>query len=167
MDKTTITPIKTSAQLPDMKWVDRISHLMDSRFRIPGTRFRFGLDPILGLLPGVGDAASLAVSGVLIYHMARFGASRKLVIMMAGNVMLDALLGSIPILGNIFDFFSKANERNIRLLKRHYQEGKYQGSGTGILVVVGIILIALIGLIVYGTWELIDYLFGLAMQNNS
>lgn len=162
MERTVSKVDTTDPQVPDLKWVDKISHLMDSRFRIPGTRFRFGLDPILGLLPGVGDAASLAVSGVLVYHMTRYGASRKLVLMMAGNVLLDAVVGSIPILGQILDFYLKANERNIRLLRRHYHEGKYKGSGTGILITVGIILVVSIGLIIYGTWELIEYLFRLA-----
>ncbi|MEQ9440204.1 MAG: DUF4112 domain-containing protein, partial [Cyclobacteriaceae bacterium] len=106
--------------VPDLKWVDRITRMMDSKFRVPGTNFRFGLDPILGLVPGLGDAASVAVSGSLIYYMARHGVSRKVIIMMLGNVALDAIFGSIPILGNVFDFFFKANQRNVRLLKRHY-----------------------------------------------
>lgn len=162
MERTVSKTYKTGSQEPDLKWVDKISHLMDSRFRVPGTRFRFGLDPILGLLPGLGDAASLIVSGILIYHMRRYGASRKLVIMMAGNVLLDAVIGSIPVLGNIFDFFSKANDRNIRLLKRHYHEGKYQGSGTGILIVIGVVIVAFIVLLIYGFWKLIEYLVQLS-----
>lgn len=132
---------------------------MDSRFRVPGTNFRFGLDPILGLLPGVGDATSLAVSGLLIFYMTKYGASKKLVLMMAGNSILDAVVGSIPILGTIFDFGYKANEKNMRLLKRHYQEGKYQGSGKGILILVGLVIIVFILLILYGIWELTSYLF--------
>ena len=113
--------------IPDLKWVARITRVMDSNFRIPGTNFRFGLDPILGLIPGLGDATSLAISGTLVYYMAKHGASRKVIIMMLGNIALDAIFGSIPILGNLFDFFYKANTRNIRLLKRHYEERKYQG----------------------------------------
>lgn len=148
---------KPTASPPDLKWVDKITDLMDSKFRLPGTQFRFGLDPILGLVPGLGDAASLAVSGSLIYYMARFGASRKLVIMMIGNVILDATVGSIPILGNIFDFAYKANQRNVRMLRRYHEEGKYRGSGKGVLVSVVAIFIGLIGLVLYGTWELAEY----------
>ena len=150
---------------PDMKWVDKITHLMDSKFRIPGTQFRFGLDPILGLVPGLGDATSLAVSGSLIYYMAKFGASRKVIYMMIGNVILDATVGSIPIIGNIFDFTYKANQRNVRLLKR-YHEGKHRGSGKGVLLTVVAIFIGLIGAVLYGTWEVVDYLFE-AAQNIS
>ncbi|MGB3852240.1 MAG: DUF4112 domain-containing protein [Tunicatimonas sp.] len=148
---------KPTTGTPELKWVDKITHLMDSKFKVPGTQFRFGLDPILGLVPGLGDAASLAVSGSLIYYMARFGASRKLVLMMIGNVILDATIGSIPILGNIFDFAYKANQRNVRMLKRYHEEGKYRGSGKGILVSVVVIFAGLIGLVLYGTWELAEY----------
>lgn len=144
--------------VPDLKWVDRITRMMDSKFRVPGTNFRFGLDPILGLVPGLGDAASVAVSGSLIYYMARHGVSRKVIIMMLGNVALDAIFGSIPILGNIFDFFFKANQRNVQLLKRHYEEKKYQGKGTGILVGIGAIILGTISLVIYGTYELVAYL---------
>lgn len=163
MEKTiyTTNTNKGASQVPDLRWVDKITKVMDSKFRIPGTHFRFGLDPILGLLPGLGDATSLAVSSVLIYYMYRYGASRKLVIMMAGNVVLDAVIGSIPILGTIFDFAYKANERNMRLLKRHYQEGKYRGGGTGILVAIVLIAITVIGLFLYGAWLLINYLIQL------
>lgn len=143
-----------------LAWVEKITRLMDSQFSLPGTRFRFGLDPILGLLPGIGDAAALAISGGLVMTMIRFGASRKVVILMVLNVLLDATLGSIPIIGNIFDFFYKANARNLKLLKDHYQEGRYQGSGTSILVTVAIVFILTIGLIIWGIWELAEWLIG-------
>ncbi len=145
---------------PDLGWVDNLTNLMDSRFRLPGTNFHFGLDPILGLLPGIGDATSLLISGTLIFYMYRHGASRKAMILMVGNVILDATIGSIPILGNIFDFAYKANEKNIRIMKRHYQEGKYQGKGTGILIAIGLILLALIVLILWATWQIVEWLFG-------
>ncbi|MEK6482248.1 DUF4112 domain-containing protein [Catalinimonas sp. 4WD22] len=149
----------STRETPDLNWVDNLTNLMDSRFRLPGTNFRFGLDPILGLLPGIGDAASLLISGSLIFYMYRHGASRKAMILMIGNVLIDAIIGSIPILGNIFDFAYKANERNIRIMKRHYQEGRYQGKGTGVLVAIGLGLLAIIALILWGTWELVSWLF--------
>lgn len=147
---------------PDLRWVDQLSDLMDSRFQLPGTRFRFGLDPILGLIPGIGDAVSLAVSGLLISYMYRHGASGKALVKMIGNVLLDAIIGSIPILGSIFDFAYKANERNIRIMKEHYHEGKHQGSGKGILIIVGVLIFVFIGLIIWGTWELIAWLINYA-----
>jgi hypothetical protein len=149
----------TQRNTPDLSWVDNLTHLMDSRFRLPGTNFRFGLDPILGLLPGVGDATSMLISGVLIFYMYRNGASRKAMLMMIGNVVLDTVIGSIPILGNIFDFAYKANERNIRIMKRHYHEGRYQGKGTGILITAALVLIGVMVLMLWLVWELVSWLF--------
>ena len=142
-----------------LKWVDHIAYLMDNQFRFPGTNFRFGLDPILGLLPFAGDIASFGVSAVLILTMVRHGASGKLVALMMLNIGLDVLIGSIPILGNIFDFAFKANERNVRLLRRHYEEGKYHGSGKGIIVGVLIGLVLLLVLLVWVLWQVAEWLW--------
>lgn len=148
-----------NTQPPDLYWIDEITRLMDSKFRLPGTNFRFGLDPILGLLPVIGDFTSFAISGGLILYMVKFGASRKVLILMVLNIFLDATIGSIPVIGHIFDFYYKANTRNINLLRKHYQEEKYQGSGTWIIVLVAALLIALIFLGLWGLWLLIDWLF--------
>lgn len=129
--------------------IEKLSVCLDSKYTFPGLKFKYGLDPILGLFPVLGDISSFAISCALLLFMARHGASRKVVILMAGNIILDTVVGSIPILGNIFDFAYKANNRNIRLLKRHYEEGKYQGSGKGILLLVGAIIIISIFLIVF------------------
>jgi hypothetical protein len=137
-----------------LQWVERISRLMDSQFRVPGTTWRFGLDPLMGLIPVVGGLPSLAISGVLILTMMRHGASGQLVIRMLLNVILDTVMGAIPVVGNIFDFAYKANDKNVRLLRRHYAEGKYQGSGRGLLVVVLLVFLALGGLVVWGVWEI-------------
>jgi hypothetical protein len=145
----------------NLKWVDRITKLMDNQFRFPGTNWRFGLDPILGLFPVVGDLASFGVSAMLILTMARYGASGKMVTLMLLNVALDALFGSIPILGNIFDFGFKANERNLRMLRAHYEEGKYQGSGKNIIlgVVIGIVVVFI--LLVWAIWQLMALVYQL------
>ena len=140
-----------------LRWVERIAHLMDSQFKLPGTRFRFGLDPLLGLLPIVGDLSTLAVSGVLVMTMMRHGASRNVVIRMALNIMLDTVIGAIPILGNIFDFAYKSNDKNVKLLKEHYLEGKYQGGGRGLLVLLG--MLVFFGLLGWGLWALTSWLW--------
>ena len=144
-----------------LRWIESISTFMDNQFRVPGTNFRFGLDPILSFIPFGGSAASFAISAGLLLTMVKYGVSRKVLILMLGNLVLDATLGSIPVIGNIFDFFYKANQRNVNLLKRHYQEGKYTGSGTGILLAIALALLVILGLVIYGTWELITYLVGL------
>ena len=119
-----------------LRWVERVAHLMDSQFRVPGTRFRFGLDPLLGLLPLVGDLSTTAVSVALLLTMLRHGASGAVVVRMALNIFLDTVVGGIPILGNIFDFAYKSNERNVALLRRHYAEGRHAGSGRGLIALL-------------------------------
>ncbi|HEX8425454.1 DUF4112 domain-containing protein [Hymenobacter sp.] len=145
-----------------LRWVESISRLMDSQFRVPGTTWRFGLDPIMSLIPVVGGIPSLAVSGILILTMMRHGASGNLVVRMVLNVLLDTIIGAIPIIGNIFDFAYKANDKNVSLLRRHYAEGKYQGSGKGLFTVVLIVFVLLAGLTVWGGVELASWLFHLA-----
>jgi hypothetical protein len=101
-------------------WVERLVFLLDQAIGIPGTRWRIGLDGIAGLLfPGAGDAAGALVSAALVLLAARQGVPRVVVGRMVFNVALDALVGAIPLLGDLFDFGWKANTRNLRLLERH------------------------------------------------
>lgn len=150
-------PRKPDTPIPNLYWVEEMVRLLDAKFRFPGTRFRFGLDPILGLFPVIGDLTSFAISGGLILYMLRYGVSRKVVILMLLNITVDAVIGSIPIIGHIFDFYFKANSRNIRLLKKHYQEGMYQGSGTWIILLVFLLLVGIISLLLWGLWLLIEW----------
>jgi hypothetical protein len=92
---------------------------LDAGLRIPGTNLRFGLDPILGLIPGGGDAAGAVFAGWILVEAIRRGASRATLVRIAGNVALDAGLGAVPFIGDIFDFAWKANLRNVALLERH------------------------------------------------
>jgi NAD/NADP transhydrogenase beta subunit len=145
---------------------DRLAHvrtlaqLMDSRFTIPGTNIRFGLDPLIGLfLPGIGSIASSVVSLALISTMAKYGASRHLVIRMLLNVLLDTTIGAIPLLGSVFDVFYRANDRNFELLRRHYDEGRYQGSGAGLIAIVLTVLAIVCALIVWGFIAFLRWLF--------
>jgi len=90
--------------------------LLDDRFSIGG--FRFGLDGLLGLAPGVGDAATGLFAAYVVYEAWRLGASRSTLARMAANVAVDAAVGSIPLLGDLFDLAWKANRRNLELLRR-------------------------------------------------
>lgn len=143
----------------DFGWINRISWLMDNQFNIGG--FRFGLDPILNFIPLGGAIAGFGTSLVLVIAMWRNGASPKLVIRMLLNICLDALLGSIPFFGNIFDFFSKANERNIKLLHEHYYEGRHSGSGVGIILSILLVLLIFTGLTFYLIWLFFSWAFSL------
>ena len=148
---------------PELKWLDTTTKLLDNQFRIPGTEVRFGFDFIIGLIPGVGDLVSLGISGMLVIMMARKGASCMVIVKMLWNILLDAVVGSIPVLGDLFDLSYRANRRNLALLKEHYQEGEHQGSATLVVIVVllfviGIIIAAiyLIGWILSTFWALIS-----------
>ncbi|QKG52718.1 DUF4112 domain-containing protein [Hymenobacter sp. BRD67] len=136
-----------------LRWVVHISRLMDSQFRLPGTRFRFGLDPLLGLIPIVGDLSSTAVSVALLLTMLRHGASGAVAVRMVLNILVDSLVGAIPLVGNIFDFAYKSNERNVALLRRHYAEGRHMGSGKGLLLVIVLVLLVALGLLAWAAWR--------------
>lgn len=93
-----------------------LARLMDNAIEIPGTGWRIGLDPILGLFPGAGDAVSLLVSAYIVAAARRLGVPRRVLARMVGNIALDAVVGAVPLLGDIFDAAFKANVRNLRLL---------------------------------------------------
>lgn len=134
---------------------------MDNQFRFPGTNFRFGLDPILNLIPVLGDVSGFLFSAVILATMLRHGVSRKLAILMALNILVDTVIGAIPLIGQIFDFYYKANARNIRLLREHYEEGKHQGSGWGLIIGIFLVLFAILAGLVYLLIELGQWFFGL------
>lgn len=98
--------------------LDRLSTMLDSRFRIPGTPIRFGWDALLGLIPGVGDVASLGPSAFLIYKAHKLGARKRTIGRMSINTGLDFFIGAVPVLGDAFDLFFKANNRNFTLLRK-------------------------------------------------
>lgn len=102
-----------------MERIERLTHLLDESFKVPGTNFRIGWDSLIGLIPGLGDIATTALSGYLIYEARQAGASKWIIGRMIGNVGLDFLVGVIPLVGDAFDAFFKANRRNTKLLKKH------------------------------------------------
>lgn len=95
-----------------------ITRVLDNGLRVPGTSIRFGLDPVLGLIPGLGDVAGTALGSYLVLLAARLGAPAVVVARMLMNVTLDALIGSVPLLGDAVDFVWKSNTRNLALLER-------------------------------------------------
>ena len=103
--------------LASLARLQRFARLLDSRFRIPVIGVRFGLDPILGLVPGLGDAAAFTFGAWIIVEAARIGAPRALLGRMLANSALDFVTGSVPVAGSLVDFVLRANTRNVRLLE--------------------------------------------------
>lgn len=99
--------------------VQFLARIMDDQFIIPGTNIRFGLDSILGLLPGMGDAITSAISLLIVHHAWQTGASPILLGRMLANIGVDFLLGAVPLVGDAFDLAWKANRKNARLLEQH------------------------------------------------
>jgi hypothetical protein len=99
--------------------LDLLADLLDARWKVPGTSIRFGVDAIVGLFPVLGDAATCVASLYIVMRAREHGAGNGVIARMLGNVALDTIVGSIPILGSIFDVYYKTNKRNIRLLKSH------------------------------------------------
>lgn len=109
----------TIQRLATLNRIRKLSRLMDTSIGIPGTRFRFGLDPILGLVPGAGDLVSTAFSAYIIYLATRVGISNQDLRQMVFNVGLEAVVGTVPLLGDLFDAFYKSNIRNLAILEKH------------------------------------------------
>ena len=96
-----------------------VARLLDSAIVVPGIRLRIGADAILGLVPGFGDAAMGLVGAYLIYEAHRLGAPRAALMRMVANLVLDTAVGAIPVVGDVWDFFFRANDRNMQILARH------------------------------------------------
>jgi hypothetical protein len=142
-----------------LKHIDYLARLMDAQFRVPGTNFRFGLDAIIGLIPGGGDLSTFAVSGYMLWIMAQNGASGYVLARMVLNVLLDTLIGSIPLIGDVFDLFYKSNMRNLRLMQEHYREGRHRGSAWKVIIPVLVVLFLIIVGVIWLTYRLLASLF--------
>ncbi len=101
--------------------IDRLATLLDTRFGIPFTKFRFGADSLIGLAPGVGDAVTTALALYIVYEAHRLGVPRHLLVRMLGNVAIDGLVGAVPVAGDVFDVMFRANRRNVRILREHLE----------------------------------------------
>ena len=102
--------------------LDALSRLLDNAFEIPGTGIRFGLDGIIGLVPGIGDLVSMGLSSYLIFEARRLGLPRWKIARMIGNVAFDTAIGAIPLLGDAADVLFKANRRNMRIIREHLDQ---------------------------------------------
>lgn len=158
-------PSAVGGTTPNVEQLRQVARLMDGIFEIPGLRTRIGLDSLLGLFPGLGDLLSSLVTLYILQAAADHGVSRWTMSRMAMNTLVDLTLGSVPVVGDVFDVYWKANERNVELLQRHVA-AQSTGSPTArrgdrlfmVLVIAGLVL-ALIGSITV-SWFLITWIVG-------
>jgi len=130
----------------------QLARLLDEAVRVPGTNVRFGLDAILGLIPGAGDVAGGILSAFMIFQAGRLGAPRSVLARMVMNVAIDSIVGAVPILGDLFDIGWKSNTRNAALLERYAQQPQatrrasrlaVAGAVAAVLVIV-VVMVALV-----------------------
>jgi hypothetical protein len=127
------------------KKLERLAWYLDSSIKIPGLNARIGLDGLIGLIPGVGDTVGALLSSVVIAEAARMGAPKVVLLKMAFNVALDALAGTVPVLGDVFDFVWKANQRNVRLLNRYLDSPRETVAASRLFVWgLGVVLVGLV-----------------------
>jgi hypothetical protein len=141
------------------KELELLAHVMDNAFEVPGVGLRFGFDAILGLIPGVGDAGTSLVSAYVIHRAHRLGVGRATLARMAANVALDFVVGAVPFAGDLFDFYWKANRRNVELLRKHAaaapaEEGRLRRSDTWFVVMLLVGLFAVLAASVWAAFTL-------------
>lgn len=145
----------------DLKLLNNLANLLDNKFNIPGTNWRFGLDSLVGVIPYVGDFAGFAVSGYLMTIMFRKGAGVGILLQMFGNMLIDALVGAIPLLGDIFDISFKSNRRNVDLLKAYYAKNPDRPNAKISFGIIAFLLMTLFALLLIGVWKLGAWAFSL------
>jgi len=121
MEHTVIEDEEPAAS-PAVQRVNKLGRLLDESIPIPGTPFRVGIDPLLGVLPVAGDAVTTAISLYIVAEAFRAGVPRSTLVRMLSYVAVDAVVGSVPVLGTVFDAFWKANKWNARLFETHARD---------------------------------------------
>jgi hypothetical protein len=111
-----------ASQQATLKRLEKFSYITDSSIGIPFTKFNLGVEPLIGILPGIGDLAGLFLSSYVLLEAHRLGASKRIKVKIITNILIDFFVGLIPIFGDIFDMFFKANVRNTRILTRYIKE---------------------------------------------
>jgi hypothetical protein len=139
------TPLPAK-QISKLAKLRRVSKIFDNAIAIPGTKISFGLDPILGLIPGGGDTITGGIAAYIVVEAARMGVPREILGKMVGNILIDSFAGTVPVVGDLFDLGWKANVKNLELLEKHLDLTKSSKSDR--LFIFGLILV--LALIVVG-----------------
>jgi hypothetical protein len=147
----------------------QVSWLLDECIRIPGTEIRFGLDPILGLFPYGGETVATVVGSIIIGQAGQKGLPLRTLVRMGGNMLLNAGVGAIPVVGDLFSFWFKSNSRNYRMLNTYLEsdDGKEHEGGWWPLLLIGSVIVVvillnilswvLLGGLVLQLWEFLTY----------
>lgn len=138
------------------KKLDQLAWLLDNSIKIPGTSWKIGLDGILGLIPGVGDLAAGGLSTYILYQAVKMKVPRTILARMALNILLESVMGVIPVVGDVFDFMFKANQRNVDLMRKYLlnpQETTQRSSLAVVSVIVALFVV--ISLMVWGMFALV------------
>jgi hypothetical protein len=148
-------PAVSSDTAPRLVFARFLAELLDQRFTIPGTSIRIGLDPIIGLIPGIGDTlANLAGSAILLIG-AQFNLPKVVLLRMALNVALNTLVGAVPFVGDLFSIWFRSNVRNAQLLQRYANQRRQSAATVDWLFVTAVVaglLLLLIGVLVGLGW---------------
>ena len=148
------TPQELKAREGWLRHLGRLAHLLDDVFRVPGTGWRFGLDPVIGLIPGAGDLIGMVLGAYSVIVARQLGAPASVLGRMLLNLTVDAAVGAIPLLGDLFDFAFKAHVRNRVLLEKWLERpGPTRRASFGVLMLV---LLALLAIGVVSVWLAID-----------
>jgi hypothetical protein len=141
--------------------LDSLSYVMDNSIPLPGTNRRFGLDAVIGLVPGFGDAAGSLMSAYIVVQAARLGAPASSLVRMVLNVGIEAVVGAIPFAGDLFDAWFKANARNVRLLRQELDRpGSTRKASKGVVLGVILALVLILGAVGWLAISVIQALWG-------
>jgi hypothetical protein len=149
-----------------LKRLRTLTNVLDNAIPIPGTPYSLGLDPLLGLIPAGGDIAGAALSAYIVVSAAKLGLPRESLVRMVLNILLEVVVGTVPVLGDLFDVAWKANVKNMELLDIHMkspQKGK-KADKWFVFVLVGGLMLAVVGAIALGI-TLITLLLGILTGN--
>jgi Domain of unknown function (DUF4112) len=157
-NSSTNTPSKSQAA--SLRRLRRISHLLDNAIPIPGTKYRIGLDPILGLIPGGGDLIGSIFAGYIVFKSAQMGVPQETLVQMAANIVFDTVAGTVPVAGDLLDVAWKANVKNIELLDAHLGSPE-QGKKADWLFVAALLLglMLIVGGVIFLSVTLLWWLF--------
>jgi hypothetical protein len=161
--ETEILPPETVDQKNEFARV--LAFILDDLIPIPGTKYRVGLDPIIGLIPGLGDTSTAAVSSLILVHAVRAGVPRVVLLRMAVNILINSIFGAVPGIGDLFSAWFKSNQQNYSLLKRHSGSTRTSTTTDWIFLIVLVVLVLAVALtmalaIGYLAYRMVSVLFG-------